>query len=124
MALENLVVRILQVRIEIGIQYWKVEEKSSFVLLINLTIGAFLVIVLQIPELLISENSFVRIIIAFFLFSLSSLLVDSHDLRVSKACESCILGVAAVKMVISALEESNLPVLLFQLSFASLSYVL
>lgn len=54
-----------------------VEEKSSFVLFINIPIGASLVIILGILELLISENSLVGIVLALFLFSLLSCLVDS-----------------------------------------------
>lgn len=68
----ELVVRVLQIRMGLEIPHWKVEENSPIVLLINAPIGASLVIILDILEmleLLIRENSLVRIILAFSIFS-------------------------------------------------------
>lgn len=53
MLLGKLVVSILQVKIGFGIPHWKEEEKSSFVVLINTSIRAYFVILLDTLELLI-----------------------------------------------------------------------
>ena len=57
--------------------------KKRVPLYLKTSIRSPLVIVLEILELLISENSLVGIILAFSIFSFSSLLVDSQGVRVS-----------------------------------------